>query len=540
MKKLNTIIDYDLDINVCGITDDYSIVKDGYIFVATKGYFVDHFKCINKAIDKGCVFLVVDRKIDINFPHIIVDNINDYYNELCKKYYDIDLDIYNFYGITGTDGKTTTASIVSQLIDSCSYMGTNGLIIGSEEYPLSNTTPCISELYDSLNIINKSNIKNVSMEVSSEALLHDRVKDFRFKIVGITNVTGDHLSVHKSFFNYLKCKLKILDLIDVDGFAFINGDDKNLKNISLNRKCYTYGFSKECDFYIKKVEEKDRFLSIVLVDKINNKNNEILSPFFEKFNVYNVVLAFLIAKTAGIDENTIIEKIKKLKRVKGRCEELNFGQKAFLKLMTICPEKILNIILDSFSKKYPEEINKIPNDFQDKINIFFKIKDFSIYEEIEKIKQYNIFQETYANEFINFIIKLLKGFEDGRYNLTTDKEYFFLKILLFYKNNGEDHLTEKESNIKKMIEENPRLKDALEKLESSLKERKYIFKYEKNFKDVLPLFINKENFYNISYDDEGNKCTIKILQDGKLDYCNAEIEYKDGSFYKEEVKTVRH
>ena len=327
MKKLNTIIDYDLNVNVCGITDDYKCIKDGYIFVATNGYYVDHFKYINEAIQNGCVFLVVDREIEIDFPHIIVDNINDYYNDLCKKYYDIDLNKYNLYGVTGTDGKTTTAFIVSQLIDSCAYMGTNGLIIGREEYPLSNTTPCISELYDSLNKINKKNINNVSMEVSSEALLHERVKDFHFKVVGITNVTGDHLSVHKSFANYLKCKLKILDLVQDDGIVLINGDDKNLNNISLKNKYYKYGFSKKCDFYIKKVEKKDNFLLIVLVDKINNKNIEIMSPFFEKFNIYNVVLAFLIAKNAGIDEDIIIEKIKKLNKVKGRCEELNFGQK---------------------------------------------------------------------------------------------------------------------------------------------------------------------------------------------------------------------
>ena len=62
MKKLNAIINYDLDVNVYGITDDYKCIKDGYIFVATSGYYVDHFKYINEAIDNGCVFLVVDRK----------------------------------------------------------------------------------------------------------------------------------------------------------------------------------------------------------------------------------------------------------------------------------------------------------------------------------------------------------------------------------------------------------------------------------------------------------------------------------------------
>ena len=348
MKKLNAIINYDLDVNVYGITDDYKCIKDGYIFVATSGYYVDHFKYINEAIDNGCVFLVVDREIEIDFPHIIVDNINDYYYDLCKKYYDIDLDNYNFYGITGTDGKTTTASIVSQLIDSCAYMGTNGLIIGSEEYPLSNTTPCISELYDSLNKINKKNIKNVSMEVSSEALLHHRVKDFRFKVVGITNITGDHLSVHGSFENYLKCKLKIVDFVQEDGVVLINGDDKNLKNILIKNKYYTYGFSKMCDFCIKKVEKKDNFLLIVLVDKFNNKNIEILSPFFEKFNIYNVVLAFLIARNAGIDEGLIIEKIKKLNRVKGRCEELNFGQKFKIVLDYAHTIHAVDSILDAY------------------------------------------------------------------------------------------------------------------------------------------------------------------------------------------------
>lgn len=348
MKKLNDIINYDLDVNVYGITDDYKCIKDGYIFVATSGYYVDHFKYINEAIDNGCVFLVVDRKIEIDFPHIIVDNINDYYNDLCKKYYDIDLDNYNFYGITGTDGKTTTAFIVSQLIDSCAYMGTNGLIIGCEEYPLSNTTPCISELYDSLDKIKKNNIKNVSMEVSSEALLHDRVKKIRYKVVGITNVTGDHLSVHKSFENYLKCKLKILDFVQEDGIVLVNGDDKNLKNILIKNKYYTYGFSEMCDFCIKKFEKKDNFLLVVLIDKINNKNIEILSPFFEKFNIYNVVLAFLIARNAGIDEGLIIEKIKKLNRVKGRCEELNFGQKFKIVLDYAHTIHAVDSILDAY------------------------------------------------------------------------------------------------------------------------------------------------------------------------------------------------
>ena len=103
-----------------------------------------------------------------------------------------------------------------------------------------------------------------------------------------------------------------------------------------------------CDFCIKKVEKKDNFLLIVLIDKINNKNIEILSPFFEKFNIYNVVLAFLIARNAGIDEGLIIEKIKKLNRVKGRCEELNFGQKFKIVLDYAHTIHAVDSILDAY------------------------------------------------------------------------------------------------------------------------------------------------------------------------------------------------
>ena len=119
------LLGIDSDIEITGITDDSREVKSGYLFVATKGFNVDHFDYIDKAIENGCSFLVVDREINFDFPHIIVDKINQVYHELCIKYFNVDLDKFHFIGITGTDGKTTTASIIHELIKESAYIGMN-------------------------------------------------------------------------------------------------------------------------------------------------------------------------------------------------------------------------------------------------------------------------------------------------------------------------------------------------------------------------------------------------------------------------------
>ena len=91
MKTISDLIKTDYNMDIFGITDDSRDVRPGYIFVATKGFNVDHFDYIDEAIKAGAVFIVADKKIERNFPHIIVDNIDDYYVDLCIKYYDIKL-----------------------------------------------------------------------------------------------------------------------------------------------------------------------------------------------------------------------------------------------------------------------------------------------------------------------------------------------------------------------------------------------------------------------------------------------------------------
>ena len=320
--KINKLLETDLDMNIKGITDDSRLVKDGYIFVATKGYNVDHYDYIDDAIKNGCVFLVADREVSCNIPHKIVDNLDKCYRQLCLKFYDIDIDEFKLIGVTGTDGKTTTTTLIKELIKDCAYLGTNGLTIEDKTISTSNTTPCISELYKDLSLVKKAKLNTVSMEVSSEALLHNRIDGFKFDIIAFTNVTGDHLNVHKTFNNYLNCKLKLLDYLKEDGIVIVNGDDDNLHNIKHNNK-YTFGFNTNNDFIIKDV----KYDNLTKITVINKKNNYIInSPLKGKYNVYNVVLAFVTCLLYGINEETIIERIKNIKPISGRCEFLDFGQ----------------------------------------------------------------------------------------------------------------------------------------------------------------------------------------------------------------------
>ena len=257
MKKICDLFECDLDVEVLGLEDDSRKVNDGYIFVATKGFNVDHFDYIDDAIGNGAVAIVVDREVSCSVPVFVVNNINDYYFELCSKFYDVSFDEFDLIGITGTDGKTTTASVVTELledINKCCYIGTNGVRIGNEFLSTNNTTPCVSELFSYLKFAKDRKCKVIVMEVSSESLLHNRLKPFRFSVAGYTNITEDHLNVHKSIENYRNCKLKLLELLVEKNFVVINGDDSNCRMID-SGNVYTFGFNDDNYCVIKNVKE---------------------------------------------------------------------------------------------------------------------------------------------------------------------------------------------------------------------------------------------------------------------------------------------
>ncbi len=352
MQISKLIENVNLDIDILGIADNSKKVKNGYLFVATKGFNVDHYDYISDAIKNGASFIVSDREIEEDFPHIVIkEDINDFYIECCRKFFDIDLNEFKFIGITGTDGKTTTASIINDLLD-WAYIGTNGVIYKDFEFSTSNTTPVVEELYECLHLLKEKGCKKVVMEVSSEALLHKRLKNFTFENVGFTNITEDHLNIHKTLENYRNCKFSLVNYLKKDGVCFINGDDANCKLLKY-KNILTYGMNKDNDYVISDVLENASPMSFLITHK--DQVFKIESPLKGLYNAYNITLAFLIGLDLGIKNQELIEKIKNLKPIKGRREYLDFNQDFTLVLDYAHTFNGIKNLVDSF-KNYSKII----------------------------------------------------------------------------------------------------------------------------------------------------------------------------------------
>ncbi len=322
MKKLNELIDCKYDTCIYGIKTDSREVKKGDLFVAIKGYFVDHSEYIDDAIKNGASAVITDTNYEGNIPIIKVDDIEKTLELVCKKFFGYEDDI-KLFGITGTDGKTTTATILSEVLDNfenTAYIGTNGIKYNDISKNINNTTPKIEKIYEYLNYLKERKCQNCVLEVSSEALLHKRVDSLKFKYAIYTNITEDHLNIHKTVENYINSKKKLTTLLDDGGIIISNMDDLNQGSIRNNNShlIYTYGMDNASDFLIKNIKEIDdrTYFDIVINDEVYS----IKSPYLGKYNVYNLTAAFVVCYLEHFNLEQVINSIENLKPIPGRGE----------------------------------------------------------------------------------------------------------------------------------------------------------------------------------------------------------------------------
>ncbi len=325
-------------------------VLPGDIFVAIKGATVDGHDYINKAIENGAIKVVVEHDVDCSVEKEIVNDTNEWITNYISEHYAKEIKDMNIIGVTGTNGKTTTAYLTYQTLNKLgsktAYIGTIGFYLPDEDFiELPNTTPNILDLYELFLTAKEHECKNVMMEVSSHALDQKRVQGITFKVAAFTNLTQDHLDYHKTMENYLKAKMLILK--QLDGPMLINADDDTANTwISAYAKCQTYGFN-GLDYRIVDYADTEKGTQINFVHDGNDYSVE--TNLRSKFNVYNYLTALSIINNLGFSVEDIIKVTPSIMPPKGRCEIIKVKEGEAVIDYAHTPDAVEKII-DAFSE----------------------------------------------------------------------------------------------------------------------------------------------------------------------------------------------
>lgn len=330
MKRLNKLIKCKYDTPIYGVKTNSKEVEKGDLFIAVHGFNVDHHDYIIDAIERGAVAIISEKKVETLIPVVIVKNTNKTAKKILKKFYENIEKDFSFIGVTGTDGKTTTSTIISYILQdvyNCCNIGTNGLIYKDYKETLDNTTPSCEKMYNYLLELNKNGCKYVSMEVSSESLLHKRLDMIKYNVGIMTNITEDHLNIHKTLDNYIESKGQLFEQIKKDGFSILNIDDKYYDRIKkrCHSKVFTYGKNVKSDFRISKIkcQNMSTIFNILHKNRVFTVNTKLMGVY----NVYNITAAFACCYLMGVNCDYILERIREVEQVSGRGEYLDFGQK---------------------------------------------------------------------------------------------------------------------------------------------------------------------------------------------------------------------
>ncbi len=330
MKKLSELYPGYPDIEIKGIKINSKEVKPGDIFVCTSGVTADRHDFIDEAIQNGAAAIVVSKDIQSSVPTIKVENTNQELPLLASRFYDYPERELKLLAVTGTNGKTTVASITQTLIgnDISGYLGTNGIICAKFNEPIVNTTPDSDRLYGYFRRFVDSGCKYLSIETSSEAYYRHRLDQLEFEVGVITNITEDHLNIHQTIENYVACKQQLLRQVRVGGTCILNTEDRYFASckelVPSNRKLYTFGKSSEATLQIidYRLEESKTTITV----RYQNQNYTFDSPLLGEFNIYNLCASMLTLIALGYSIDTIIERIPNIQVPEGRVQFLHFGQ----------------------------------------------------------------------------------------------------------------------------------------------------------------------------------------------------------------------
>jgi UDP-N-acetylmuramoyl-L-alanyl-D-glutamate--2,6-diaminopimelate ligase len=322
---------------IAGVTCDSRKVEPGTLFVAVRGFSTDGHRYIDAAVESGAAAVVCEAWPDAcldSVTYLLVPDARKALAELSKAFYGNASDRLMLIGVTGTNGKTTTARLITSMLNasgiSAGYIGTGLCRIGDRDIPLERTTPESSGLHDLFWQMVDAGCRAAVMEVSSHALVLDRVHGLRFRTAVFTNLTQEHLDFHPTMEHYAEAKRLLFDRLDDDGFAVVNADDPEAAFMTGNLSpeqvfcCSTGSGASLCDAD-RRFEAKVLEMSVegtTAQVAFRGRTMRMAVPMPGAYNVMNMLEAFAVGVGLGIDPETALRGLASADSVAGRMERI--------------------------------------------------------------------------------------------------------------------------------------------------------------------------------------------------------------------------
>jgi len=323
--KLKKLVPSTLDIDICGIATDTRYIKPGYLFIPLKGTKFTGEEFLFEAINKGAKAIVLDKLVNnLPVPVIYCPNAYKAFKNILKKFYPYTYKDIKLIGVTGTDGKTSTTTIISYLLNSINksgYMGTNGIFLDDYFESSILTTPLLCKTYEIINLACIKGLKYLAMEASSEGIKNRRIEGLKFDYTIFTNLTHEHLNTHHNMNNYFKSKFKLFKQMKKKSLRIVNADDEYSIYFKDLENTVFFSIYHVSDYQAKNI----RYVSgYTLFDLYTKKSilKDIKINRMEEYNIYNVIPAIIIALCEGIKISTLYKLLLNLPVIPGRLEKI--------------------------------------------------------------------------------------------------------------------------------------------------------------------------------------------------------------------------
>ena len=326
LKKVEIVCDSDWEREILSLSCDSKTVEKSSLFFCLTGKGGDGHAYASEAVARGAVVIVTERKLDINAVQLIVENTRESMSLLSCAFYDYPSKDMKIIGITGTNGKTTTSYMLTEILKKAGkrvgVIGTLGIVYGNKRLPNDLTTPDPIYLQRTLAQMRDFGIEYVCMEVSAHALYYQKIAGIVFTACIFTNLTQDHLDFFADMHEYAQAKAKLFNP-SICPIAILNGDDeytKEITKIRLNAKTILYGINNNNNVFAERINEtlhQTRFYM-----NMEEEVRKITLQMIGKHNVYNALSATACAYVLGIAPRTIAYALCEMKGVNGRLERI--------------------------------------------------------------------------------------------------------------------------------------------------------------------------------------------------------------------------